>query len=226
MPQNETLIDLKPIQVTTPEDSMLSFSWLVEPDTKYAPHRWKTDIVIPNSPRAIEIGEQLDTFFLNFKKAIVAAYPDKTPEQLKKIVKWNDLPYEWGPYLDKEGNKRQGFPADDYLILSTNKKTHSPDGTKAKSAPMIFDSTSKTPLNDEEKKKYTQIGPGTTAQVALYVSQYHLGVGTGIRLTPAAVNIKKFIPFGEQAKTADDFKFTVDAPQQGSGTPSTNDFDF
>ena len=82
------------------------------------------------------------------------------------------------------------------------------------------------PLNDEQKQKYDKIGPGTTAQVALYVSQYNLGVGTGCRLTPAAINIKNFIPFGSQANTAEDWGFTVDAPQQGSGTPSTNDFDF
>ena len=84
----------------------------------------------------------------------------------------------------------------------------------------------KEPLNDEQKAKYDKIGPGTTAQVALYVSQYNLSVGTGCRLTPAAVNIKNFIPFGSQANTAEDWGFTVDAPQQGSGTPSTNDFDF
>ena len=92
---------------------------------------------------------------------------------------------------------------------------------------MIFDSRQKEPLNDEQKQKYDKIGPGSTAQVALYVSQYNLGVGTGIRLTPAAINMKNFIPFGTQANTAEDWGFTVDeAKQAGSGTPSTNDFDF
>ena len=129
----------------------------------------------------------------------------------------NELPWKWE---DHEELKLKNA-----LILKCNKKTHAPDGTP-KAPPIIFDSRQKEPLNDEQKQKYDKIGPGTTAQVALYVSQYNLSVGTGIRLTPAAVNIKNFIPFGSQANTAEDWGFTVDAPQQGSGTPSTNDFDF
>jgi hypothetical protein len=206
-------VDLKPIQLTTPEDTQLTYSWLVNADTKFPPARWQTTLVIPNSPRAVEIGEQLDTFYLNFKKALKAAFPDKK----KDDYKWNDLPYKWADH-DECGLKNA-------LILKCNKKTHSPEGTP-KSPPMIFDSRQKEPLNDEQKQKYDKIGPGTTAQVALYVSQYNLSVGTGIRLTPAAVKINKFIPFGSQANTAEDWGFTVDAPQQGSGTPSTNDFDF
>jgi len=206
-------IDLKPIQLTTPEDTRLTYSWLVEADNKYPPARWQSTLVIPNSPRAVEIGEQLDTYNLNFKKALKAAFPDKK----KDDYKWNELPWKWE---DHEELKLKNA-----LILKCNKKTHSQEGTP-KAPPIIFDSSQKEPLNDEQKKKYIKIGPGTTAQVALYVSQYNLGVGTGIRLTPAAVNIKNFIPFGSQANTAEDWGFTVDAPQQGSGTPSTNDFDF
>ena len=206
-------IDLKPIQLTTPEDTRLTYSWLVEADNKYPPARWQSTLVIPNSPRAVEIGEQLDTYNLNFKKALKAAFPDKK----KDDYKWNELPWKWE---DHEELKLKIA-----LILKCNKKTHSQEGTP-KAPPIIFDSSQKEPLNDEQKKKYIKIGPGTTAQVALYVSQYNLGVGTGIRLTPAAINIKNFIPFGSQANTAEDWGFTVDAPQQGSGTPSTNDFDF
>ena len=207
-------IDLKPIQLTTPEDTRLTYSWLVEADNKYPPARWQSTLVIPNSPRAVEIGEHLDTYNLNFKKALKAAFPDKK----KDDYKWNELPWKWE---DHEELKLKNA-----LILKCNKKTHAPDGTP-KAPPIIFDSRQKEPLNDEQKQKYDKIGPGTTAQVALYVSQYNLGVGTGIRLTPAAVNIKNFIPFGSQANTAEDWGFTVDkAPQQGSGTPSINDFDF
>ena len=206
-------IDLKPIQLTTPDDTRLTYAWLVEADNKYPPARWQVTAVIPNSPRAIEIGEQLDTYNLNFKKALKAAFPDKK----KDDYKWNELPWKFADH-DELGLKNA-------LILKCNKKTHSQEGTP-KAPPIIFDSSQKEPLNDEQKKKYIKIGPGTTAQVALYVSQYNLGVGTGIRLTPAAVNIKNFIPFGSQANTAEDWGFTVDAPQQGSGTPSTNDFDF
>ena len=206
-------VDLKPIQLTTPDDTCLTYSWLVNADNKYPPARWQTTLVIPNSPRAVEIGEQLDTFFLNFKKALKAAYPDKKKEDYK----WNELPWKWE---DHEELKLKNA-----LILKCNKKTHSPEGTP-KTPPIIFDSSQKEPLNDEQKAKYDKIGPGTTAQVALYVSQYNLSVGTGCRLTPAAVNIKNFIPFGSQANTAEDWGFTVDAPQQGTGTPSTNDFDF
>ena len=227
MNPNERFIDLKPIQVTTPENSMLSFSWVVEPDTKYAPHRWKTDVVIPDSEKAQELVVKLDDFLTSFKKAIVVAYPDKSKEELKELIKWNKLPYSFGPYLDKEGNKRQGFPDDNYLILSTNKKTLSYDGKKQNPPPIIFDNSQKEPLNDQQKQKYKQIGPGTTAQVAIFVSQYQKEVGSGLRLTPAAINIKNFIPFGSQAQTAEEWGFKQDeAPQQGSGTPSTNDFDF
>jgi hypothetical protein len=207
-------VDLKPIQLTTPEDTRLTYSWLVNADDKFPPARWQTTLVIPNSPRAVEIGEQLDTFYLNFKKALKAAFPDKK----KDDYKWNDLPYKWADHDELDLKNA--------LILKCNKKTHSPEGTP-KAPPIIFDSSQREPLNDEQKQKYDKIGPGSTAQVALYVSQYNLGVGTGIRLTPAAVNIKKFIPFGSQANTAEDWGFKQDvAPQQGSGTPSTNDFDF
>jgi len=207
-------VDLKPIQLTTPEDTRLTYSWLVNADDKFPPARWQTTLVIPNSPKAVEIGEQLDTFYLNFKKALKAAFPDKK----KDDYKWNDLPYKWADHDELDLKNA--------LILKCNKKTHSPEGTP-KAPPIIFDSSQKEPLNDEQKQKYDKIGPGTTAQVALYVSQYNLGVGTGIRLTPAAVNIKKFIPFGSQANTAEDWGFKQDvAPQQGTGTPPTNDFDF
>ena len=207
-------VDLKPIQLTTPEDTRLTYSWLVNADDKFPPARWQTTLVIPNSPRAVEIGEQLDTFYLNFKKALKAAFPDKK----KDDYKWNDLHYKWADHDELDLKNA--------LILKCNKKTHSPEGTP-KAPPIIFDSSQREPLNDEQKQKYDKIGPGSTAQVALYVSQYNLGVGTGIRLTPAAVNIKKFIPFGSQANTAEDWGFKQDvAPQQGTGTPSTNDFDF
>ena len=66
-------IDLKPIQLTTPDDTRLTYAWLVEAENKYPPARWQVTAVIPNSPRAIEIGEQLDTYNLNFKKALKAA---------------------------------------------------------------------------------------------------------------------------------------------------------
>jgi len=207
-------VDLKPIQLTTPEDTRLTYSWLVNADDKFPPARWQTTLVIPNSPRAVEIGEQLDTFYLNFKKALKAAFPDKK----KDDYKWNDLPYKWADHDELDLKNA--------LILKCNKKTHSPEGTP-KAPPIIFDSSQREPLNDEQKQKYDKIGPGSTAQVALYVSQYNLGVGTGIRLTPAAVNIKKFIPFGSQANTAEDWGFKQDvAPQQTTETPSTNDFDF
>ena len=207
-------VDLKPIQLTTPEDTRLTYSWLVNADDKFPPARWQTTLVIPNSPRAVEIGEQLDTFYLNFKKALKAAFPDKK----KDDYKWNDLPYKWADHDELDLKNA--------LILKCNKKTHSPEGTP-KAPPIIFDSSQKAPLNDEQKQKYDKIGPGSTAQVALYVSQYNLNVGTGIRLTPAAINMKNFIPFGTQANTAEDWGFTVDeAKQAGSGTPSTNDFDF
>ena len=210
-------VDLKPIQLTTPEDTRLTYSWLVNADDKFPPARWQTTLVIPNSPRAVEIGEQLDTFYLNFKKALKAAFPDKK----KDDYKWNDLPYKWADHDELDLKNA--------LILKCNKKL-SYDGTKQNTPPIIFDSSQKEPLNDEQKQKYDKIGPGSTAQVALYVSQYNLGVGTGIRLTPAAVNIKNFIPFGSQANTAEDWGFTVDAPQvkweSSPKVPETNDFDF
>ena len=209
----QDFVDLKPIQLTTPETTMLTYSWLNTPDDKFPPARWQSTLVIPNSPRAIEIGEQLDTFNLNLKKALKLAFPDKK----KDDYKWNELPWKWADH-EELGLKNA-------LILKCNKKTHAPDGTP-KAPPIIFDSRQKEPLNDEQKQKYDKIGPGTTAQVALYVSQYNLSVGTGCRLTPAAVNIKNFIPFGSQANTAEDWGFTVDAPQQATETPSTNDFDF
>ena len=207
-------IDLKPIQLTTPDDTRLTYSWLVNADDKYPPARWQTTLVIPNSPRAVEIGEQLDTFNLNFKKALKAAFPDKK----KDDYKWNELPWKWVELHEDLGLKN-------CLVLKCNKKTHAPDGTP-KAPPIIFDSRQKEPLNDEQKQKYDKIGPGTTAQVALYVSQYNLGVGTGCRLTPAAVNIKNFIPFGSQANTAEDWGFTVDAPQQGKAPTPGDEFDF
>jgi hypothetical protein len=207
-------VDLKPIQLTTPEDTRLTYSWLVNADDKFPPARWQTTLVIPNSPRAVEIGEQLDIFYLNFKKALKAAFPDKK----KDDYKWNDLPCKWADHDELDLKNA--------LILKCNKKTHSPEGTP-KAPPIIFDSSQKEPLNDQQKQKYKQIGPGTTAQVAIVVSQYQKEVGSGLRLTPAAINIKNFIPFGSQANTAEDWGFKQDvAPQQGSGTPSTNDFDF
>tara|TARA_R100000008_G_scaffold82100_1_gene65992 strand:- start:1357 stop:2001 length:645 start_codon:yes stop_codon:yes gene_type:complete len=211
-------IDLKPIQLTTPENTRLTWSWLVNADDKFPPARWQVTAVIPNSPAAVELGEKLDTFYLNFKKALKAAFPDKK----KDDYKWNDLPYKWADH-DELGLKNA-------LILKCNKKTHTQEGTP-KTPPIIFDSSQKEPLNDEQKRKYIKIGPGTTAQVALYVSQYNLGVGTGIRLTPAAVNIKNFIPFGSQANSAQDWGFTVDnePTKKQDATPSsrnTDDFDF
>tara|TARA_R100000781_G_scaffold861_1_gene1452 strand:+ start:3302 stop:3958 length:657 start_codon:yes stop_codon:yes gene_type:complete len=212
-------IDLKPIQVTTPEDTRLTYSWLVNPDDKFPPARWQVTAVIPNSPAAVELGEKLDTFFLDFKKALKATYPDKQ----KDDYKWNPLPYEWADH--------QELGLKNALILKCNKKTQSPDG-RPKTPPIIFDdSNNGMPLNDEQKQKYDKIGPGTTAQIALYVSQYNLGVGTGIRLTPAAVNIKNFIPFGSQANSAQDWGFTVDnePTKKHDATPSsrnTDDFDF
>jgi len=206
-------VDLKPIQLTTPDTTMLTYSWLNTPDDKFPPARWQTTLVIPNSPRAIEIGEQLDTFFLNFKKELKTAFPDKK----KDDYKWNELPWKWADHEE--------LSLKNALILKCNKKTHAPDGTP-KAPPIIFDSSQKEPLNDEQKQKYDKIGPGTTAQVALYVSQYNLSVGTGCRLTPAAVNIKNFIPFGSQANTAEDWGFTVDAPQQGKAPTPGDEFDF
>ena len=209
----QDFVDLKPIQLTTPETTMLTYSWLNTPDDKFPPARWQVTAVIPNSPRAVEIGEQLDTFNLNFKKALKLAFPDKK----KDDYKWNELPWKWADH-EELGLKNA-------LILKCNKKTHAPDGTP-KAPPIIFDSRQKEPLNDEQKIKYDKIGPGTTAQIALYVSQYNLGVGTGCRLTPAAVNIKNFIPFGSQANTAEDWGFTVDAPQQGKAPTTGDEFDF
>ena len=206
-------VDLKPIQLTTPDTTMLTYSWLNTPDDKFPPARWQVTAVIPNSPRAVDIGEQLDTFNLNFKKALKLAFPDKK----KDDYKWNELPWKWADH-EELGLKNA-------LILKCNKKTHAPDGTP-KAPPIIFDSRQKEPLNDEQKIKYDKIGPGTTAQIALYVSQYNLGVGTGCRLTPAAVNIKNFIPFGSQANTAEDWGFTVDAPQQGKAPTTGDEFDF
>ena len=45
-------VDLKPIQLTTPEDTQLTYSWLVNADTKFPPARWQTTLVIPNSPNS------------------------------------------------------------------------------------------------------------------------------------------------------------------------------
>ena len=117
-------VDLKPIQLTTPEDTRLTYSWLVNADDKFPPARWQTTLVIPNSPRAVEIGEQLDTFFLNFKKSLKAASPDKKKEDYK----WNELPWKWE---DHEELKLKNA-----LILKCNKKTHAPDGTP-KAPPII-----------------------------------------------------------------------------------------
>ena len=219
-------LNLKGTQLNTPENSMLSLSWLVEPDTKFAPHKWKTDIVCPHGEASQKLGDDLDSVMVQLKKAIKAAYPEKTNEDLKEFIKWNTLPYSWGPYLDKEGNKRKGFPDDNYLVIRTNKKTHKPDGTP-NGAPYIFDNRQQEPLNDTQKEKYTKIGPGTTAEVALYVFPYHKDVGSGLAITPSAINIKNFIPFGSQANTAEGWGFKQDvAPQQGSRTPTASDFDF
>jgi len=213
-------LDLNGTQLNTPENSMLSLSWLVEADTKFAPHKWKTDIVCPYGEASQKLGNGLDNCLVQLKTAIKAAYPNKTNEELQEFIKWNNLPYSWGPYLDKDGNKRQGFPDDNYLVIRTNKKTHKPNGTP-NTAPVMFDNRQQEPLNDTQKKKYIKIGPCTTAQVALYVFPYHKDVGSGLAITPSAINIKKFIPFGSQAQTAEGWGFTVDAPQQESGTPAT-----
>ena len=225
MKNNKDYIDFKPIQLTTPENSRLTYGWLVKADDKYPPARWQVTVVVPASEEATNLVIQLDDYNKNFKRALKQAYtirfPDLNEEQIVeklKALKWNPLPWSVKDH-DELGLK-------DALILRCNKKTHDDQGTP-KAPPIIFDSSQKEPLNDEQKQKYEKIGPGTTGQVALYVSQYNLGVGTGIRLTPAAVNIKNFIPFGSQAQTAEEWGFKQDVAQQaGSGTPSTNDFDF
>jgi|TARA_R100000781_G_scaffold113555_2_gene82275 hypothetical protein len=210
MASQENFIDLKPIQIMTPEQSMLSYSWLVTPDDKYPPARWKTDVIIP-AEYALDIEKTLDAYWKAFTDKLKAAFPEKT----KDDYKFNDLPWKWGEYPD--------LGLDNAFILKTNKKTEGPDGRK-KPAPIMFDRDSyPTPLNDDQKQKYDKIGPGTTAQVGIYVSQYHMGVGTGIRLTPAAINIKNFKPFGK-GQSVESWGFTG---EKKAATPTPGDeFDF
>ena len=222
---------LPAIQVMTPEQTLVSFGYFVEPDDKFEPEtpaQYKANLYLP-----VEYAEKtetvLDAYWEETKAKLVELNPKKKPEDYKL----NPLPWRW---VDSDDGSKQ---ADDIKSLGLEKafflkvkrpayKTDKQGNKRPNTPPILFDSSCQKnngkliPLSDDDKQQYIKIGPGSTAQVGIWARPYS-NVSTGVSLTIAAVNIKNFIPFQNQVN----WEFTVDEAQQaGSGTPSTNDFDF
>ena len=231
---------LPAIQVITPEQTLVSFAYFVEPDDKFEPETpaaWKANLYVP-AENSEKIETVLDAYWQETKAKLKELNPNKNP----KDYKLNPLPWRWVDSDDgsKQADDIKSLGLDKAFFLKVKRPAYKVDkqGNKRPNTPaMLFDSSCKRdkrihgskhpegkliPLNDEEKQKYIKIGPGSTAQVGIWARPYS-NVSTGVSLTIAAVYIKNFIPFQNQVN----WEFTVDeAPQQGSGTPSTNDFDF
>ena len=222
---------LPAIQVMTPEQTLVSFAYFVEPDDKFEPEtpaQYKAKLFIEEQ-HAKKVELQLDNFWLEIKDKLKEQNPNKKPSDYKL----NPLPWRW---VDKDDGSKE---ADDIAKLGLDKaffikvkrpayKTDKQGNKRPNTPPILFDSSCKKnngkliPLSDEDKQQYTKIGAGSTAQVGIWARPYS-NVSTGVSLTIAAVNIKNFIPY----QNGVDWGFTVDEAQQaGSGTPSTNDFDF
>ena len=222
---------LPAIQVMTPEETLLSYCYFVEADDKFEPETpaaWKANLYVP-----AENSEKIETVLDAYWQETKAKLKELNPNKRANDYKFNPLPWRW---VDSDDGSKQ---ADDIKSLGLDKafflkvkrpawKTDKQGNKRPNTPPILFDTSCQRnssnkliPLNDEEKQKYIKIGPGSTAQVGIWARPYS-NVSTGVSLTIAAVNIKNFIPFQNEV----DWGFTVDAPQQGSGTPSTNDFDF
>ena len=221
---------LPAIQVMTPEETLLAFCYFVNADDKFEPEtpaQYKAKLFIEEQ-HAKKVELQLDNFWLEIK----AKLKEQNPNKKASDYKLNPLPWRW---VDKDDGSKE---ADDIVKLGLDKaffikvkrpayKTDKQGNKRPNTPPILFDSSCKRnngkliPLSDDDKQKYIKIGPGSTAQVGIWARPYS-NVTTGVSLTIAAVNIKNFIPFQNQVN----WEFTVDEAQQGSGTPSTNDFDF
>tara|TARA_R100000655_G_scaffold26689_1_gene54831 strand:- start:13 stop:699 length:687 start_codon:yes stop_codon:yes gene_type:complete len=222
---------LPAIQVMTPEQTLLAFCYFVNADDKFEPEtpaQYKAKLFIEEQ-HAKKVELQLDNFWLEIKDKLKEQNPNKKPSDYKL----NPLPWRW---VDKDDGSKE---ADDIAKLGLDKaffikvkrpayKTDKQGNKRPNTPPILFDSSCKKnngkliPLSDEDKQQYIKIGPGSTAQVGIWARPYS-NVSTGVSLTIAAVNIKNFIPY----QNGVDWGFTVDEAQQaGSGTPSTNDFDF
>ena len=222
---------LPAIQVMTPEQTLVSFAYFVEPDDKFEPEtpaQYKAKLFIEEQ-HAKKVELQLDNFWLEIKAKLKEQNPNKKPSDYKL----NPLPWRW---VDKDDGSKE---ADDIAKLGLDKaffikvkrpayKTDKQGNKRPNTPPILFDSSCQKnngkliPLSDDDKQQYIKIGPGSTAQVGIWARPYS-NVSTGVSLTIAAVNIKNFIPY----QNGVDWGFTVDEAQQaGSGTPSTNDFDF
>ena len=222
---------LPAIQVMTPEETLLSYCYFVEADDKFEPETpaaWKANLYVP-----AENSEKIETVLDAYWQETKAKLKELNPNKRANDYKFNPLPWRW---VDSDDGSKQ---ADDIKSLGLDKafflkvkrpawKTDKQGNKRPNTPPIMFDTSCQRndnnkliPLKDEQKQKYIKIGPGSTAQVGIWARPYS-NVSTGVSLTIAAVNIKNFIPFQNEV----DWGFTVDAPQQGSGTPSTNDFDF
>jgi|TARA_R100000654_G_scaffold48118_1_gene74282 hypothetical protein len=222
---------LPAIQVMTPEQTLLAFCYFVNADDKFEPEtpaQYKAKLFIEEQ-HAKKVELQLDNFWLEIKDKLKEQNPNKKPSDYKL----NPLPWRW---VDKDDGSKE---ADDIAKLGLDKaffikvkrpayKTDKQGNKRPNTPPILFDSSCKKnngkliPLSDEDKQQYIKIGAGSTAQVGIWARPYS-NVSTGVSLTIAAVNIKNFIPY----QNGVDWGFTVDEAQQaGSGTPSTNDFDF
>ena len=215
----------------TPEETLLSYCYFVEADDKFEPETpaaYKANLYLPEK-NAKKTETILDAYWLEIKAKLKELYPNKKANDYK----FNPLPWRW---VDSDDGSKQ---ADDIKSLGLDKaffikvkrpawKTDKQGNKRPNTPPILFESSCQRnngkliPLSDDDKQQYIKIGPGSTAQVGIWARPYS-NVSTGVSLTIAAVNIKNFIPFQNQVN----WEFTVDEAQQaGSGTPSTNDFDF
>ena len=222
---------LPAIQVMTPEETLLSYCYFVQPDDKFEPETpaaYKANLYLPEK-NAKKTEAILDAYWLETKAKLKELNPNKKANDYKL----NTLPWRW---VDSDDGSKQ---ADDIKALGLDKaffikvkrpawKTDKQGNKRPNTPPILFDSSCQRnngkliPLSDDDKQQYIKIGPGSTAQVGIWARPYS-NVSTGVSLTIAAVNIKNFIPFQNQVN----WEFTVDEAQQaGTGTPSTNDFDF
>jgi len=222
---------LPAIQVMTPKETLLSYCYFVQPDDKFEPETpaaYKANLYVP-----AENSEKIETILDAYWQETKAKLKELNPNKKANDYKLNPLPWRW---VDSDDGSKQ---ADDIKSLGLDKaffikvkrpawKTDKQGNKRPNTPPILFDSSCKKnngkliPLSDEDKQQYIKIGAGSTAQVGIWARPYS-NVSTGVSLTIAAVNIKNFIPY----QNGVDWGFTVDEAQQaGSGTPSTNDFDF
>ena len=223
---------LPAIQVMTPEETLLSYCYFVEADDKFEPETpaaWKANLYVP-----AENSEKIETVLDAYWQETKAKLKELNPNKRANDYKFNPLPWRWVDSDDgsKQANDIKSLGLDKAFFLKVKRPAFKQDkqgNKRPNTPPVMFDTSCQRnssnkliPLNDADKQKYIKIGPGSTAQVGIWARPYS-NVSTGVSLTIAAVNIKNFIPFQNQVN----WEFTVDEAQQaGSGTPSTNDFDF